>query len=373
MLYLDHNATAPLCNAARHAWLDAHEKFIGNASSMHRWGQRAERALDEARHSVAAVLGCSESELVWTSGATESANAVLASLAKNSDGCLLVSPVEHPCVLEPAKRWFCSRMKVLGCDSAGRIDLEEIRKTLASGPVAAVVVMAANNETGVIQPWQRLADLCSEQGVPFVCDATQWVGKRDSRGLGQCTYAFGSTHKVGGPVGIGFLKLPGSANRTPWNPLITGGPQEEGRRAGTQNVAAALAMAATLQDRRAWLLTEDKKTQLQKTTERHLKERITGLQIVAEDAERLWNTTSVLLPPLPDCRRRWVVRLDAAGIAASSGSACSSGSASPSHVLGAMGLEHCADRVIRLSSGWETSEADWQQAVATIQSVVERG
>jgi cysteine desulfurase len=145
--------------------------------------------------------------------------------------------------------------------------------------------------------------------------------------------------------------------------------KEDARRAGTQNVAGAAALVAGLQDRQTRSSEASSKSRLRLDVEDSLKEGVPGIQIVAEEADRLWNTISLLLPELRDCRRRWVVRLDAAGLATSSGSACSSGKEAPSHVLRTMGLEAVADRIVRLSSGWDTSAAEWMHAVSIIQKV----
>jgi cysteine desulfurase len=366
MLYFDHNATAPLCEAARAAWLEAQERFHANPASLHRLGQRAERALENARENLASLLGCPPHQILWTSGATEAANAILASLAATSQGNLLLSPVEHPCVLESANRWFPGRYRMIPCDGAGRVDAGEVEALLKRGGISAVALMAANNETGVLQPWEQIAQICGDMDIPFVCDATQWVGRLPSERLGMCGFLFASTHKAGGPVGTGFLKIPRSHEGALWRPFFVGGAQEEGRRSGTQNVAGAAALVAALRDRQARMAECDSKTRSRLEIENTLKESVPGLQIVAEDAERLWNTISIFLPELRDCRRRWVVRLDAAGIAASSGAACSSGKAEPSAVLQAMGLESCADRVVRLSGGWDTTPADWSHAATVL-------
>lgn len=377
MLYLDYNATSPLCDAARRAWIEAQDRYFANPSSLHRSGQRAEHALETARDQLAQLLHCSASELIWTSGATEAANAVLASLAASTPGALLVSPLEHPCILECARRWFAGRHHFLKCDDSGRVDPAEVQSALALGGISTVALMAANNETGVLQPWRDVAALCKERDVPFVCDATQWVGRMPLDGLHECSYVFASTHKAGGPVGVGFIKTPPAGPRPPygspaWTPLLVGGPQEDARRAGTQDVAGVLALTATLLDRQPRIAEVASQTLLREQTERALKDSVPGLEIVASSSARLWNTISLLLPELPDCRRRWVVRLDSAGIAASSGSACASGRESPSHVLRAMGLEACADRVVRLSGGWETSAADWERAVEILRHVAEK-
>ena len=363
MIYLDHNATAPLCAAAREAWLAVHERGYGNPSSLHRPGQRAERALDSAREELASHLDARAMELVWTSGATEAANATLAHLSKQTRDALAVSAIEHPCVMEAAERWFEGRLEIIPVEASGIVRIDHVQALLASKTIGAVAVMAANNETGVLQPWQKLQQLCTENSVPFVCDATQWIGRLPGGGLGACDYVFASGHKFGAPVGIGFLKLPARAEGTAFQSLLLGGPQEDARRAGTQNVAAAAAFAAALNHSTANMSSIADRLAMRARVEAQLRERIEGLQIVAESAERLWNTISILAPAALDCRQRWVVRLDAAGVAASSGSACASGKEKPSHVLAAMGLGDCADRVVRFSGGWETTEEEWQRAV----------
>jgi cysteine desulfurase len=363
MIYLDHNATAPLCAAAREAWLAAHERGFGNPSSLHRPGQRAERALDLAREELAAHLGSQASDLVWTSGATEAANATLAHLSKQTRSALAVSAIEHPCVMEAAERWFEGRLEIIPVDANGIVRIERVQTLLASKTIGALAAMAANNETGVLQPWQTLRQLCTESGVPFVCDATQWMGRLPGTELGVCDYVFASGHKFGAPVGIGFLKLPARAAGPIFQSLLLGGPQEDARRAGTQNVAAAAAFAAALNHSAANMDSIAERLAIRARIESQLRERIEGLRIIAESEQRLWNTITILAPAALDCRQRWVVRLDAAGVAASSGSACASGKENPSHVLTAMGLGDCADRVVRFSGGWETTETEWQRAV----------
>ena len=363
MIYLDHNATAPLCAPAREAWLGAHDSAFANPSSLHRPGQRAERALDSAREQLAEHLGSQAADLVWTSGATESANAVIAHLSRQTSDAIAVSEIEHPCVLEAAQRWFEGRLKIIPTDSNGVVRISEVQALLSSESIGAVAVMAANNETGVLQPWKEIQQLCTQTGVPFVCDATQWIGRLPASDLGMCDYVFASGHKFGAPVGIGFAKLPANAIGRNFDSLLLGGPQEDARRAGTQNVAAAMAFVAALKHCARNMASIPGRLALRAQVESRLRESIGSLRIIAESAERLWNTIAILAPAAADCRQRWVVRLDAAGVAASSGSACSSGKEKPSHVLAAMGLADCADRIVRLSGGWETTEDEWDRAV----------
>ncbi|HSI11237.1 MAG TPA: cysteine desulfurase family protein [Chthoniobacter sp.] len=357
VLYFDHNATHPLLPAAREAWLRATRDFIGNPSSPHRLGSRAETALNEAREKLAGFLGCTPADIVWTSGATEANNAALHHAGHSSDGEAWISAIEHPCVLEAARRFFVGREQLIPATRAGVADLEWLADRLKHKHPAVVGIMAANNETGVLQPWREALELCREHNVPFFCDAAQWIGKLPAAGLGAADYVSGCGHKFGGPQGVGFLKV--SAK---FRPLLVGGPQEEGRRAGTENVAGVLAMVAALEECEAALQREaaEAATKVRSDFESQLVERLPGAEIVGRDVARLWNTVSAIMPEIPDCRQRWVVKVDKLGFATSTGSACSSGKEQPSHVLDAMGLtKDSASRALRFSSGWETPPADW--------------
>ena len=359
MLYFDHNATSPLIPAAREAWLDAVERFIGNPSSPHRLGARADAALMQAREKLAGWLGCKPEEIVWTSGATEANNAVLHHAASVSDGEVWISSVEHPCVLAAAERYCSNRTRRIPVTSDGVVEVAWLANALQHSVPALVGVMAANNETGVLQPWREIGALCRENAVPFFCDAAQWIGKLPPAGLGACDFVSGCAHKFGGPQGVGFLKVPAG-----FRPLIVGGPQEENRRAGTENVAGILAMIAALEAREQMAAP----IALRAAFEAALCRALPGAQILGASADRLWNTVSVLMPEVADCRQRWVVKLDKLGFAVSTGSACASGKEQPSHVLSAMGLAPAeAGRVLRFSSGWETRASDWEALLGGLQ------
>lgn len=359
VLYFDHNATHPLSAIAREAWLEATGRFIGNPSSPHRLGERADRALTLAREQFAGTLGCKPHEIVWTSGATESNNTAVAHLASVSDGEAWVSAIEHPCMLAAVRRHFAGRHHLIPVRRDGVIELEWLRVELAKNAPAFVAVMAANNETGVLQPWMDVLRLCRERGVAFFCDAAQWLGKLPAADLGQADYVSGCAHKFGGPAGVGFLKVPARVR-----PLLVGGPQEEGQRAGTENVAGVLAMAAAFLGREAALPGGvPEKVGIRSSFERELRERFSGIELLGAGADRLWNTVAVLMPEI-DCRQRWVVKLDKLGFAVSTGSACASGKEEPSHVLAAMGYTPAqAGRALRFSSGWETRAADWSELI----------
>jgi cysteine desulfurase len=386
MLYFDHNATTPVLPQARAAWLEATEEFIGNPSSPHRLGQRADAALQSAREQLAALLGCDAMDIVWTSGATESNNLVLHHVARSlgiterrpptqrgvagkgraesefgdpSQVDVWVSAVEHPCVLAAADLHFAKRTRRIPVSRAGVADIDWLRNGFRKRKPALVALMAANNETGVLQPWREVLAMCREANVPFLCDAAQWVGKLPVRGLGGCDFVSGCAHKFGGPKGVGFLKCPSGSRMTP---LLVGGKQEDGRRAGTENVAGVLSMMAALEARERLLAVGEHEARLEwrEGCERGLLEQLPGSEIVGAGVERLWNTISALMPEA-DCQQRWVVKLDKFGCAVSTGSACASGREEPSHVLAALGRTPGeAGRVLRFSSGWETGEQDWK-------------
>jgi cysteine desulfurase len=357
VLYFDHNATHPLSPTAREAWLQATRDFIGNPSSPHRLGARAEAALNEARDRLAEVLGCDAGAIVWTSGATEAANAALHHAARTGEAW--ISAIEHPCVLEATRRYFAGRHALIPVTSAGVVDLGWLAERLKHRRPALVGIMAANNETGALQPWREVVELCRAHGAPFFCDAAQWIGKLPAAGLGGADFVSGCAHKFGGPQGIGFLKVAAK-----FQPLLVGGPQEEGRRAGTENVAGVLAMMAALQEREAALRANaaEERTAVRASFEAQLVARLPGSSIVGAESARLWNTVSAIMPELPDCRQRWVVKLDKLGYAVSTGSACASGKEETSHVISAVGLTTSeASRVLRFSSGWETAVSDWDR------------
>ncbi len=363
MRHFDHNATHPLCAAARTAWLDAVDRFPANPSSPHRWGQRAAHAVEEARDTAARWLGCRPEEILWTSGATESNNTLIRHLGRTTEGTVLVSAIEHPSMERAIQRWLGGRSEEIPVPRSGRVDPGWIQGRLRTGPVAAVVAMAANNETGVLQPWDQVRELCAAAGVPFACDAAQWVGKLPAAGLGACDFVTGCGHKFGAPQGVGFLKAPPDLQ-----PLLVGGPQEDGRRAGTENVAGILSMMAAWSEREQRLQSPGdssnsaiaQRLQWRDQWIATLHADLPDAVVVGADASRLWNTVSVLMPPAADCRRRWVVKLDRLGFAVSTGSACASGKEQPSRVLAAMGfLPDESDRMLRFSAGWETTPEDW--------------
>jgi cysteine desulfurase len=370
MIYFDYNATAPVMREAREAWLEVTEKTGGNPSSMHQAGTRAHILLANAREELAACLGCHPQDLIWTSGATEANNMVMHHFAKTLDDKseIWISAIEHPCVHDSAKHYFGRRAKLIPVTHDGVVDLDWITTELADARPALVGVMAANNETGVIQPWREIQAICKAYEVPFFTDVVQFIGKMPSKGLGDCEYVSGAAHKFGGPRGVGFLKIP---HRKSITPLLHGGKQEGGRRAGTENVAIIAAMMAALAVREKQISHSQHLLRgvWRDNFERELLREMPGTSIIGANVPRLWNTVSTLMPE-GDRRHQWVVSLDQAGFAVSTGSACTTGKEEPSHVLAAMGYKSIhALRAVRFSAGWETNESDWEALVKGVAKV----
>ncbi len=361
MIYFDHNATAPLLPEARKAWLDATQNFVGNPSSPHRLGARANAALEAAREKLANYLVCDPLDIVWTSGATESNNMVMHHVAWSgaAGNEVWASAIEHPCVLASMRRYLPKRHRLIPVTHAGTIELDWLKEAPKRSPPALVALMAVNNETGVVQPWREALSICREHEVAFFCDAAQWIGKLPMKNLGDCDFVSGCAHKFGGPKGVGFLKCP-AKGRT--NSLLLGGKQEEGRRAGTENVAGVLSMLAALEVREKSLAADEPQSRLEWRDhfDRALLGNLPGAEIVGAGQTRVWNTVSALMPEAVG-QQRWVVKLDKLGFAVSTGSACASGKEEPSHVLAAMGYApNEVSRVLRFSSGWETTSAEWE-------------
>jgi cysteine desulfurase len=370
MIYFDYNATAPVMREAREAWLAVTEKIGGNPSSMHQAGTRAAIALADAREKLAAFLDCHPLDIIWTSGATEANNMVTHHFARTLDDKseIWISAIEHPCVHDSAKHYFGKRAKLIPVTRDGVVDVDWITTEMADKRPGLVGVMAANNETGVIQPWQEILAICKAYEVPFFTDAVQFIGKMPLKGLGDCDYVSGAAHKFGGPRGVGFLKIP---HRKSITPLLHGGKQEGGRRAGTENVAIIAAMMAALEVREKQISRSEHllRKVWRENFERELLRDLPGTSIIGVNSPRLWNTVSALMP---DCDRKhqWVVRLDKASFAVSTGSACTTGKEEPSHVLSAMGYKSIqALRAVRFSAGWETTEADWDALVKGVAKV----
>jgi cysteine desulfurase len=357
-VYLDWNATTPLRPEAKSAMTAAWE-ISGNPSSVHGEGRQARRLVEDARAAIAAAVEARPHDLVFTSGGTEANALALTPGLRRGTGQpverLLVSAIEHASVLAGG-RFPAAAIGTIKVNGSGIVDLAHLRTLLAAGPPALVSLMLANNETGAVQPISEVADVVHEAGGLLHVDAIQALGKIPiDISMLRADLVTLSAHKIGGPKGVGAVVLAEDVQGL--EPLLRGGGQELGRRAGTENVAGIAAFGAATKAAMAAL--RDDATRLGVLRE-HLEQglkRTPGMIVFSEDAPRLPNTTLFTVPGLK--AETAVIGFDLAGIAVSSGSACSSGKVQPSHVLDAMGFpKDLAQGAVRLSLGWSTSEAD---------------
>ncbi|RED29064.1 cysteine desulfurase [Rhodopseudomonas thermotolerans] len=359
-IYLDANATTPLRPEARAAMVAAAE-LIGNPSSIHAEGRAARAVLEQARADIAAAVGAAARDVVFTSGGTE-ANALALtpglSIGAEPADRLLVSAVEHPSVLAGG-RFRPEQIEPIPVDRRGVVELGSLRRLLGEGPPALVSVMLANNETGVLQPIREVAEMVHEAGGVLHVDAIQALGKIPFgiKQLGGDLVSL-SAHKIGGPKGVGALVL--GDRLTGLEPLLRGGGQELGRRAGTENLTGIAGFGAAVAAAMSAMAADMARIErMRNRLEAGLRQCDDGRggMVVADDTPRLPNTTQLVVPGLR--AETAVIGFDLAGIAVSSGSACSSGKVQPSHVLEAMGLgPELARSAIRISLGWWSSESD---------------
>lgn len=355
-VYLDWNASAPLHPAVRDAMLPWLGERFGNASSRHEYGRQSRAAIDQARASVAAAVGAHPTEVVFTSGGSEANNLFL----KGAAQCLkpsriAISAIEHPCVREPARQltrqgWALREIRV---DTAGNLDPLDWCVSLEEKP-ALISVMFANNETGVVQDVSSLAQDAGAIGAWFHTDAVQAFGKIELnfRKLGVHAMTL-SAHKIGGPLGAGALIVD---KRLELSPLIAGGGQERGLRSGTENVAAIVGFGVASDIATAHRETETLRlTRLREMLEAFVITR--GAKVFSAGAQRLPNTVFLSVDGVDG--ETLVAKLDRAGFAVASGSACSSANPEPSKTLLAMGISaDLARNAIRVSLGRTTQEDD---------------
>lgn len=359
--YFDHNATTPLHPAAREAWLEAADRHWHNPSSLYPAAGTAKIALEDARIALADQLDIEdETSIIFTGGATEANNACIANYARrNPEARCAVSAVEHPSVMAPARRHFGRRLVEIPVDEDALLDLDALEDILARDAPELVAVMAANNETGSIQPISAIAEACQGHGALLHCDASQWFGKSDISIIADITVA--SAHKFGGPKGVGFIKVSDEIDQLE---LLSGGPQEERRRAGTEDLAGIAAMCVALEN----CSFPTQQAAMRDAFEHALTERIPGTRALCCDAERLPNTSMVVMPAGKNLK--WLTRLGRKGFSISTGSACSSGAESGSHVLAAMNLTaEAIDRALRISSGSDHRAQDWQALIEAMAEV----
>jgi cysteine desulfurase len=356
-IYLDWNATTPLRREAKEAMAAAWD-LTGNPSSVHAEGRQARRLVEDARVSVAGAMGALPRNVVFTSGGTEANALGLTPGLRRASGPpvkrLVISAIEHASVLAGG-RFPADAISTVGVTRSGLLDLDRLRAALEGGPPALVSVMLANNETGAVQPVREAAEIAHAAGGLLHVDAIQAFGKIpfDINAIGADLITL-SAHKIGGPKGVGALILAEALQGL--EPLLRGGGQERGHRAGTENVAGIAGFGAAVKAAVGALEGDAIRLEsLRNRLESGLRE-TRGLIVFSDDARRLPNITLFTVPGLR--AETAVIGFDLAGIAVSSGSACSSGKVQPSHVLEAMGFGEFAQGAVRLSLGWSTSDAD---------------
>jgi cysteine desulfurase len=357
-VYFDWNATTPLRPEARAAMAAAWD-LSGNPSSVHAEGRQARKLVEAARDAIAAAVGALPRNIVFTSGGTEANALALGPGLRRGSGAsaqrLLVSAIEHASVLSGG-RFSPETIERVGVTRSGVLDLDQLRVALKAGPPPLVSVMLANNETGAVQPVAEAAELIHAAGGLLHVDAIQAFGKIpfDINAMNADLLTF-SAHKIGGPKGVGAVVL--AEGLIGLEPLLRGGGQELGRRAGTENVAGIAGFGAAIIAAKDGLPGDASRIKgLRDRLEDGLRQ-TPELIVFSADVQRLPNTTLFTVPDLK--AETAVIGFDLAGIAVSSGSACSSGKVQPSHVLEAMGFDAgLAQGAIRLSLGWSTSDAE---------------
>jgi cysteine desulfurase len=374
-IYLDHNATTPLTPAVLEQMTRTLADVWGNPSSVHHFGQKAKAVLDDARAEVAQLIGAEPTEVVFTGSGTESDNLAVRGAAEAllpaGRRHIIVSAIEHEAVLNTvkalAKRGW--QVTLLPVDDRGIVDVDALRQALTDD-TALVSVMHANNEIGTIQPITALAALTRERGALFHTDAVQSAGKIpiDVRTLGVDLLSV-SAHKFCGPKGVGALWIRRGLRLVP---VLTGGKHERSRRAGTENVAGIAGMGAAALDARLRLDTEGTRlSALRDHLEASVLATIPGTAVNGAREPRVGNTTNISFDRIE--AESLLIALDLEGIAVSTGSACSSGTLEPSHVLKAMGLPvHRTQNSIRFSLGKDTTPADIERVLAVLPGVVDK-
>jgi cysteine desulfurase len=371
MVYLDHNATTPVDPRVFEAMKPYLTDMFGNPSSVYRAGQEVRKVVEDARETIADVLGATPREIYFTSGGTESDNTAIKGIALNrGSGHIITSTIEHPAVLEVVK-WLEKQgftATYVAVDSDGLVDPDEVRKAVRDDTIV-ISIMHANNEVGTIQPIEEIAAMAREKGIPFHTDAVQTAAKLkiDVNAMGIDLLSL-SAHKFYGPKGVGALYV---RKGTRFDPCVHGGHQERGVRGGTENVAGIIGMAKAAEIADAER--DEESVRLRKLRDKleiGLAERIEDLHFNGHREKRMYNTASVIVKYVEG--EAMLLRLDYKGIAASSGSACTSGSLDPSHVLLAMGLPaQIAHGSLRFSLGRSTTEESIDKVLEALPPIVE--
>jgi cysteine desulfurase len=374
-VYFDYNATTPLAPEVVEALIAASRETFGNASSVHHFGQQAKAALDTARSAVAALLNADPSEVVFTSGGTEADNFAIRGAAEATEVTgrrhLIASSIEHEAVLNTLKAlarrgW---RTTLIPVDQTGIVAPDRLRE-LITDDTAIVSVMHANNEIGTVQPIAELAVIAHEHGALLHTDAVQSAGKIaiDVRALGVDLLSL-SAHKFNGPKGVGALWM---KRGTRMQPILTGGKHERNRRAGTENVPAIAGMGVAARLAASKLASEAARVAaLRDRLEDGILSAVPGTVVNGAKAPRVPNTTNISFDRVE--AESLLIALDLEGVAVSTGSACSSGTLEPSHVLRAMGLPtHRTQNSLRFSLGMLSTGEEVDQVVEILPRLVEK-
>jgi cysteine desulfurase len=370
-IYLDNNATTPVLSEVFEAMRPYFGEQFGNASSIHRHGQQTRSAVEDARDSVAALVGCRASEIVFTSGGTEADNLVIAGLVSAGDH-VITSSIEHHAVLLACRHLeeTGAEVTVLPVDGCSLVDPGDVRHALRPN-TKLISVMMANNETGVLQPVEEIGRIAAEAGVYFHTDAVQAASKVkiDVKRIG-CHALSISGHKMHAPQGVGALYIKKGIQI---RPLFYGGRHERSRRAGTENVPGIVGLGKAAQlAKQALDGGDDKKmAAMRDRLQQGILAQVEDASVNGNDATRVPNTTNIRFDYIDG--EAMVIALDLKGVAVSTGAACSSGAIEPSHVLLAMGLRPDQARAsIRFSLGKQTVAEDIDAALALVPEVVER-
>jgi cysteine desulfurase len=370
-VYLDNNATTPVLPEVIEAMRPYFAEHFGNASSIHHHGQETRAAVERARESVAALLGCRPSEVVFTSGGTEGDNLAISGLTRAGDH-IISSTIEHHAVLNS-----CKHLEAMGCevsyvpvDGRGLVDPDDVRRALRPN-TRLITIMMANNETGVLQPVEEIGKIAAEADVYFHTDAVQAAGKVpiDVKRLG-CDLLSISGHKLHAPQGVGAIYV---GKGTVLQPMFYGGSHERSRRAGTENVPGIIGLGKAAELAREALERGDlaQMAAMRDRIEQTILSEIDATGVNGEGAPRVPNTTNIHFDYIEG--EALVIALDLKGLAVSTGAACSSGAIEPSHVLTAMGLPpEIARASLRFSLGKQNTPDDIQFALDLVPQTVAR-
>lgn len=378
-IYLDHNATTPLHPEVKKAMIEVMEEF-GNPSSMHSFGRKARQYIEEARNQVASLINASSNEIVFVGSGSEANNTVLSLTTCPLRGCnipgiglpqVITTKIEHPCILETSKciSGHSAEVLYLNVDEVGRIDMNEYKEKINKDTML-VSIMMANNEIGTIQDMKKISKIAREYGALLHTDAVQAVGKIpvDVKKL-DLDFLSMSAHKIYGPKGVGALYI---KKGTPFCPMIHGGHQEKGRRAGTENTLGIVGLGKASEMRKKEMADEaERLLKLKALLRQGITDSISDILFIGDPQNSIPGTLNVSFEGVEG--EAILLYLDMEGIAVSTGSACASGSLDPSHVILATGLpQEYAHGSIRLSLGRDTTKNEIEYTIEAFMKIIDK-